>query len=357
MTAQTAPTRADAAPLPLASAGARRLVVVGCGLLLLLGLSWISLFVGSGSISAGTVSDTLSRWAAGDLPTGARDTTELLVLERRVPRTVLAIVVGAALGLGGVLMQALTRNPLADPGLLGVNAGAYAAVVFGSATMGVTIGFAHVWLAIAGAFITAVAVYLIGTSGYAGASSAKLVLTGVAIGALLSGLSYAVTLAMPTVFDQVRFWSAGSLQGRSWAELNAVLPFMMIGALIAALLPRALNAISLGDDAAVALGARPGLTKVAGLAAVTLLCGAATAAAGPLSFIGLMVPHALRMLLGPDHRWLVPLSLLAAPVLVLTADILARLVVASELPAGVVTAFLGAPVLIWLTRRKAVKNL
>lgn len=357
MTAQTLPARADAAQLPLASAGARRLFVVASGLLLLLGLSWMSLFVGSGDISAGTVSDTLSRWAAGDLPVGARNTTELLILERRLPRTVLAIVVGAALGLAGVLMQALTRNPLADPGLLGVNAGAYAAVVLGSATMGVTIGLAHVWLAIAGALITAVAVYAIGTSGYSGSRSAKLVLTGVAIGAVLSGLSYAVTLAMPTVFDRVRFWSAGSLQGRSWDELNAVLPFMILGALIAALLPRALNALSLGDDAAIALGARPGRTRVAGLAAVTLLCGAATAAAGPLSFIGLMVPHALRMLLGPDHRWLIPLSLLAAPALVLAADILARLVVDSELPAGVVTAFLGAPVLILLTRRRAVRAL
>ncbi len=357
MTAQTFPARAEAAQLPLASAGARRLFVVASGLLLLLGLSWMSLFVGSGDISADTVSDTLSRWAAGDLPVGARNTTELLILERRLPRTVLAIVVGAALGLAGVLMQALTRNPLADPGLLGVNAGAYAAVVLGSATMGVTIGLAHVWLAIAGALITAVAVYAIGTSGYSGSRSAKLVLTGVAIGAVLSGLSYAVTLAMPTVFDRVRFWSAGSLQGRSWDELNAVLPFMILGALIAALLPRALNALSLGDDAAIALGARPGRTRVAGLAAVTLLCGAATAAAGPLSFIGLMVPHALRMLLGPDHRWLIPLSLLAAPALVLAADILARLVVDSELPAGVVTAFLGAPVLILLTRRRAVRAL
>ncbi|GFZ90397.1 FecCD family ABC transporter permease [Nesterenkonia alkaliphila] len=357
MTAQTLPARADAAQLPLASAGARRLFVVASGLLLLLGLSWMSLFVGSGDISAGTVSDTLSRWAAGDLPVGARNTTELLILERRLPRTVLAIVVGAALGLAGVLMQALTRNPLADPGLLGVNAGAYAAVVLGSAAMGVTIGLAHVWLAIAGALITAVAVYVIGTSGYSGSRSAKLILTGVAIGAVLSGLSYAVTLAMPTVFDRVRFWSAGSLQGRSWDELNAVLPFMILGALIAALLPRALNALSLGDDAAIALGARPGRTRVAGLAAVTLLCGAATAAAGPLSFIGLMVPHALRMLLGPDHRWLIPLSLLAAPALVLAADILARLVVDSELPAGVVTAFLGAPVLILLTRRRAVRAL
>lgn len=339
------------------SPGRRRTLIILVGLVLLIGLCWISLFTGSGSIPAHRVLSTLSSWAAGDLPSGARGTTELLILERRLPRTVLAVMVGAGLGAAGVVMQAMTRNPLADPGLLGVNAGAYTAVVFGSAAMGVTVGAAHVWLAVVGALIVAVSVYVIGTSGAMGGNPAKLVLTGVAIGALLSGISFAVTLLQPEVFDRVRFWSAGSLQGRSIDELSAVLPFLAVGLFIALLLPRALNALALGDDAAVALGARPGVTRLAGLAAVTLLCGAATAAAGPLSFIGLMVPHALRMLSGPDHRWLIPLSLLAAPVLVLTADILARVVVAAELPAGVVTAFLGAPVLIWLTRRKAVKNL
>ncbi len=341
----------------LGSPGRRRLLVIVLGLILLASLSWISLFIGSGGIPAHRVLSALSSWAAGDLPQGARDTTELLILERRIPRTVLAILVGSGLGAAGVVMQAMTRNPLADPGLLGVNAGAYSAVVFGSAFMGVTIGAAHVWLAVAGALVVAVTVYLIGTSGAMGGSPAKLVLTGVAIGALLSGISFAVTLLQPEVFDRVRFWSAGSLQGRSFDEVSATLPFLIVGLLIALLLPRALNALSLGDDAAVALGARPGLTRLAGLVAVTLLCGAATAAAGPLSFIGLMVPHALRMLIGPDHRWLIPLSLLAAPVLVLCADILGRVVVAAELPAGVVTAFLGAPVLIWLTRSRAVKNL
>lgn len=301
--------------------------------------------------------ETLASWATGELPPGSRDTADLLILERRVPRTLLSVMVGAGLGAAGVLMQAMTRNPLADPGLLGVNAGAYAAVVFGSAAMGVTIGTAHVWLAVAGAFVVAVAVYVIGTSGPMGASPAKLVLTGVAIGALLSGISFAVTLVRPDVFDRVRFWSAGSLQGRSFDEVSAVLPFLAVGLLMAVTLPRALNALALGDDAAIALGARPGVTRVIGLLATTLLCGAATAAAGPLSFIGLMVPHALRMLSGPDHRWLIPLSMLTAPILVLTADILGRVVVTAELPAGVVTAFLGAPVLVWLTRRTAVKNL
>ncbi|WP_202912098.1 FecCD family ABC transporter permease [Nesterenkonia muleiensis] len=341
----------------LSSPGRRRLLVILIGASALAALCWSSLFIGSGDISAHHVSETLTRWIAGDLPPESRSTTELLILERRVPRTLLAVLVGAALGAAGVLMQAMTRNPLADPGLLGVNAGAYTAVVLGSTTLGTTIGGAHVWLAMTGALVVGVAVYIIGTTGPMGASPAKLVLTGVAIAALLTGISFAITLTMPHVFDRVRFWSAGSLQGRGFDELGAVLPFILAGTALGLLLPRALNALSLGDDAAVALGARPGLTRITGLAAVTLLCGAATAAAGPLSFIGLMVPHALRILVGPDHRWLIPLSLLAAPILVLTADVLARVVVSAELPAGVVTAFLGAPVLIWLTRRKAVKNL
>ncbi len=325
------------------------------GMLLLAVLCVASLLTGSGDIPAARVLSTLSQWATDGLTDP--DTTELLIIERRLPRTLLAVLVGAGLGAAGVLMQAMTRNPLADPGLLGVNAGAYTAVVFGSAVLGVTVGASHVWLAVVGALVTAVAVYIIGTSGAMAGSPAKLVLTGVAIGAVLSGVSFAVTLAMPEVFDQVRFWSAGSLQGRGFTEVTAVLPFLAAGLLIALALPRALNALSLGDDAAVALGARPGLTRLVGLAAVTLLCGAATAAAGPVSFIGLMVPHALRMLFGPDHRWLIPVSVLAAPILLLTADILGRIIVTAELPAGVVTAFLGAPVLIWLTRRKAVKNL
>lgn len=341
----------------LGSPGRRRTLIILIAMALLAVLCWISLFTGSGSIPAHRVIDTLITWAAGDLGPDARDTTEVLILDRRLPRTILAILVGAGLGAAGVLMQALTRNPLADPGLLGVNAGAYAAVVFGSAVMGVSIGTAHVWLAVAGAFVVAVTVYIIGTTGAMGGNPAKLVLTGVAIGAVLSGVSFAVTLIRPEVFDRVRFWSAGSLQGRSFEEVSAVLPFLAVGLVLALLLPRALNAMALGEEAAVALGAHPGVTRLVGLLGVTLLCGAATAAAGPLSFIGLMVPHALRILNGPDHRWLIPLSALAAPVLVLTADILARVVVAAELPAGVVTAFLGAPVLIWLTRRRAVKSL
>ncbi|WP_261624671.1 FecCD family ABC transporter permease [Nesterenkonia marinintestina] len=357
LTPEAAAPSADPADPQRAASPRRRAGVVLLALGILVVLAWASLFVGSGDITAARTWEILGAWIRGELPAGDRDTAVLIILERRLPRTVLAVLVGAALGLSGTLMQALTRNPLADPGLLGVNAGAYTAVVIGSATMGITVGTGHVWLALGGALVTAVVVYGVGTSGRLGGSPAKLVLTGVAVGAVLSGLSFAITLAMPEVFDKVRFWSAGSLQGRTFDEITAVLPFLAAGTALALLLPPALNALALGDDAAVALGSRPALTRILGLAAITLLCGAATAAAGPLSFIGLIVPHALRMILGPDHRWLVPMSLLAAPILMLAADELARLVVAAELPTGVVTAFLGAPVLIALTRRKGVREL
>ncbi|WP_010525925.1 iron ABC transporter permease [Nesterenkonia sp. F] len=358
------------APLPAAPArtaplrralGARRAVVLVAGVLILLGLLVAGLFVGSGDISAARTVDVLAR-APQLLGADAQDrtTTEVILVERRLPRTLLAVVVGAALGISGALMQALTRNPLADPGLLGVNAGAYTAVVFGSATLGLTIGGAHVWLAMGGALVTAVLVHVVGSSGTAGRGGggpARLVLTGVAVGAVLSGVSHGVTLVMPEVFDRVRFWSSGSLQGRTFDDLSAVAPFILVGLLVALSLPRALNALALGDDAAVALGSRPGTVRLVGLLAITLLCGAATAVAGPMSFIGLIVPHALRMLIGPDHRWLLRMSVLAAPILMLGADLLGRVATASELPTGVVTAALGAPVLIALTRRRTVRSL
>ncbi|RGE19656.1 iron ABC transporter permease [Leucobacter sp. wl10] len=343
-----APPSATAAR-PVTTMLRRRIAVaaVGVALLALLGLA--SLFVGSGGLAPPDV------WRALQRDDGS--TTALLVRDFRVPRTLIAIVVGVALGLAGAIIQAITRNPLADPGILGVNAGAYAAVVVAAALFGSSLSAGHVLLALAGALLASLIVYGIGTTGSAGGTPTKLVLTGTALGAVLSGVSYAVTLTMPEVFDKIRFWSAGSLQNRQFDTLWVTLPFIAVGVLIALALPRALNALALGDDAAVALGARPGITKFAGIVSVTLLCGAATAAAGPIAFVGLMVPHALRSIVGPDQRWILPLSLLAAPILLLTADMAGRVVVSNELPAGVVTAFIGAPVLIALTRRKGARGL
>lgn len=340
---------ARTAPAPV-DAGTRRRIaatVIGIGILALLSIA--SLFIGSGGFSIPEV------WAALTHDDGS--TTALLVRDYRVPRTLLAIVVGIALGLSGAIIQAITRNPLADPGILGVNAGAYTAVVFAAAVLGPSLTTGHVLVALAGALLAALIVYGVGTTGPAGGTPTKLVLTGVALGAVLTGLSFAVTLMHRDVFDRIRFWAAGSLQGRQFDTLWAVLPYIVVGIAIALLLPRALNALALGEDVAVALGSKPGRTKLVGVAAVTLLCGAATAAAGPIAFVGLMVPHAVRSIVGPDQRWIIPLSLIAAPILMLTSDIVGRVVVASELPVGVVTAFIGAPVLIALTRRKGARGL
>ncbi len=337
------------APAPASTGAGRKAAAVTVGVVLLAGLTVASIFIGSGNISAAQV------WAALGHHSGS--TTDLLVRDFRVPRTLLAIVVGIALGLAGAVIQPLTRNPLADPGILGVNAGAYCAVVLAATFLGSAVDLTLVLCSLVGALVAALVVYGVGNSGPAGGTPTKLVLTGVALGAVLSGVAFAVTLTRPEVFDKIRFWSAGSLQGRQFNTLWAVLPFIAAGVVIALFMPRALNALSLGDDLAVALGSRPGVTKAAGIVAVTLLCGAATAAAGPIAVVGLMVPHALRSIVGPDQRWIMPLALLAAPILLLSADIIGRVVVSSELPVGVVTAFLGAPVLIALTRRKGARGL
>lgn len=338
-----------AAVAPAPTGAGRKIAAVGVGAGLLAVLTMASLFIGSGDIAPAQV------WAALGHTSGS--TTDLLVREFRVPRTLLAIVVGIALGLAGAIMQPLTRNPLADPGILGVNAGAYCAVVVVAAFIGSTVDLTLVLCALVGALVAASIVYGVGSTGPAGGTPTKLVLTGVAVGAALSGISFAITLTRPEVFDKIRFWSAGSLQGRQFDTLWAVLPFITAGVVIALVMPRALNALALGEDLAVALGSRPAVTKAAGIVAVTLLCGAATAAAGPIAFVGLMVPHALRSIVGPDQRWIMPLALLAAPILLLSADILGRVVVSAELPVGVVTAFIGAPVLIALTRRKRARGL
>lgn len=341
--------RRDSDRPPIDASVRRKVAAVAIGILALVLLASLSLFVGSGDITP------QAAWQA--LAQGGDDTTSLLVRDYRVPRMLLAIVVGVALGLSGSIIQAITRNPLADPGILGVNAGAYAAVVFAAAALGSTLTALHVWVALAGALLASLIVYGIGTTGPAGGTATKLVLTGTAFGAVLTGISFAVTLSNPEVFDRVRYWAAGSLQNRQLDTFWTVLPFIVVGAIVALALSRSLNALALGDDVAVALGSRPAITKVAGVVAVTLLCGAATAAAGPIAFVGLMIPHALRSIIGPDQRWIVPLSLVAGPVLVLAADIVGRVAVSSELPAGVVTAFLGAPVLIALTRRKGARGL
>jgi iron complex transport system permease protein len=344
-------TRPPQGPLSAAvstSPGAlrRRRVLVVLGLLVLLTMvALASLAVGAKPIPIGAVWDAI--WS----PTGTEN--DIVVRSLRVPRTMLGIGVGIALGLAGTLMQGHTRNPLADPGLLGVEAGAAFFVVMGIYTLGVTNLFGYVWFAFAGAFAASVLVFLLGSLGRGGPTPVTLALAGVAVSALLTALTSAVLLADLQTFDAYRFWAVGSLAGRDAGIAVQIAPFLLVGVLLALLNAPGLNLLALGEDVARALGQRVVATRWTGLVAITLLAGAAVAACGPIAFIGLLVPHLVRSLIGPDHRWLLPAAGLAGAVLLLAADVIGRIVVRpGELQVGIVLVLIGAPFFIAVVRRR-----
>ncbi len=325
------------------------LLFLAAAVLLALGMM-ASLGVGSNPIPPGRVWQLL--WA----PDGSFDA--VVVLEQRLPRTLVLVVVGAALGVAGALMQSLTRNPLADPGILGINAGASLAVVLAVAVTGISgIGF-YLWFAFAGAAIAAIGVYLLGMAGQASPSPVRLALAGVAISMAVASLVQMVILANANAFNEFRFWAAGSVEGRGYSVLFATGGFVVIGLVLACCLAPALNALALGEDAGRALGVRVGLIRGLAVVAVTVLAGAATAAAGPIMFVGLGVPYLARAAFGPDQRLVLPGTALAAPVLLLAADVVARLVVLpGEVPVGVVAAILGGPAFVMIVRRPRIEAL
>jgi iron complex transport system permease protein len=282
---------------------------------------------------------------------------EAIVWGVRVPRTLLGLLAGAALGLAGAVMQALTRNPLADPGLMGVSAGAAFAMLV-AVVLGVGSLYGYIWFAFAGALATSVLVYVLGGLGRAGMTPVKLALAGVAVTFLLTSLTRALALSDPVALDRYRFWSAGSLAGQGTGILLQVLPFLAAGGLLALSAAPALNSLALGDDVAAALGRRPGLVRLQGALAVTLLTGGAVAVAGPIVFVGLVIPHAARVITGPDHRWLLPFSTVLAPLLLLAADIAGRVIARpEEINVGIIAAFAGAPFFIALVRRRGTAEL
>ncbi|MFK3660271.1 Fe(3+)-siderophore ABC transporter permease [Scandinavium sp. NPDC088450] len=315
------------------------------GLLILLSTAVaLSLLVGAKSLPLNVVVDALSGSCQ------SADCT--IVLDARLPRTLAGLLAGAALGLAGALMQTLTRNPLADPGILGVNSGASFAIVLGAALLGMTSPQEQLLLAYCGAFVASLLVAFTGSQGGGQLSPVRLTLAGVALAAVLEGLSTGISLLNPDVYDQLRFWQAGSLDIRSLQTLKVAVFPMLLATALALGLSRSLNSLSLGADTATALGNKVARTQLLGLLAITLLSGSATALVGPIAFIGLMMPHMARWLVGADHRWSLPVTLLATPALLLFADILGRLLVPGELRVSVVSAFIGAPVLIWLVRRQ-----
>jgi iron complex transport system permease protein len=311
----------------------------------------LSLAVGAKSIPWTTVLDAV---VASD----PEDTDHLIVRELRLPRTLLAVLVGAALGTAGALMQGVTRNPLADPGLLGVNAGASFAVVLAIWSFGITSVTGLVWFAFVGAAFASVAVYLLGSAGRGGATPVRLALAGAALAALLFALTRGVTLVDQATLDQFRFWAVGSLAGRSEGVAGQVAVFIAAGLILAFAVARQLNALALGEETAKALGTKVGVTRVLSVVAITLLCGSAVAVAGPIGFIGLVVPHVVRVWFGPDQRWLLPGSAFAGAALLLYCDTIGRVVARpAEVQAGIMTAAIGGPVFVLLVRRTRMAQL
>ncbi|WP_412078414.1 FecCD family ABC transporter permease [Streptomyces xanthophaeus] len=282
--------------------------------------------------------------------------SDVVVRDLRVPRTLLGLMVGLGLGLSGAVMQALTRNPLAEPGILGVNAGAAAAVVSAISFLGASSLREFVWWAFLGAAVVSVVVYVLG--GSRSATPVRLALAGTAASAALVGYINAVQLMDSTALDKLRFWTVGSLASATMDTVRQVAPFLLAGAVLALSLGRPLNAMALGDDTARALGAHLTRTRIGAMAAITLLCGAATAACGPIVFIGLMIPHLVRAFTGPDMRWVLAYSAVLSPALLLGADVVGRVVTRpAELQVGIVTALIGGPVFIYLVRRKRMAQL
>lgn len=281
-----------------------------------------------------------------------------IVRDLRLPRTALCLVVGMCLAVAGALIQAFTRNPLADPGILGVNAGATLAIVLAVTGCGFTATSEYIWFALLGAFLATAAVYFIGGIGKARFSPVAVTLAGVALGAVLTGLAVGVMLANPSTFDNVRVWQVGSVASRDGNTIWSMLPFMVTGLGLAAYAAHSLNALALGEDLAHSLGASVSRTRLVVVMAVTLLAGAATAAVGPIAFVGMMVPHAARFVTGPTQPWIVAYSCVFGGLLMVLSDMVGRVVVRpAELPVGVVTAFVGAPVLIALVRSKRLAAL
>ncbi|WP_432883705.1 FecCD family ABC transporter permease [Kribbella sp. CA-245084] len=341
---------APARPLRRARRTTLVLGLVVCAILLVL-ICLLSIAIGSKQIPLSTVIDALRHY-------NESNTDHVIVRSLRVPRTLIGLMVGAALGLSGALMQGVTRNPLADPGILGVNGGAALFVVGGIYWFGLSTLTAYVWLAFAGAAAASVAVYFLGSLGREGATPVKLALAGAALTAMLGSLTTALLIGDVDTFDQFRFWSVGSFAGRGSDVAAQVAPFILVGVVLSLFCGRVLNAMSLGDDVAKSLGQRVGLARLFVAVVVVLLCGAATAAAGPIGFIGLTIPHVARLVTGPDYRWILPYSMLLAPILLLGSDVIGRVVaLPGELQVGVVTAIIGAPFFIILVRRRKLADL
>ena len=324
------------------------LLCLGAAVLL---VAFFSITVGARPITLDTVWTALTAF-------DPQSSDHRIIWELRLPRTVMGLAVGAALGLSGAVLQGATRNPLADPSILGINSGAAVFVVLGVAVFGITQLSTYVWLAFIGAGVAMLIVYSVASLGREGATPIKLALAGAAMTAAMQSITSAILLTSPRTLDEIRFWQVGSLVGRDMGIFYQVAPFLAVGIVLALSTGRMLDGLSMGEDVARSLGQNVGRSRaIAGLAAV-ILAGAATAAAGPITFVGLTVPHVARAITGPNYRWILPYSMLLAPVLLLGADVIGRVIAPpGEVQVGIVTAFLGAPFFIALVRRRKLATL
>ncbi|MFI6478334.1 FecCD family ABC transporter permease [Nonomuraea sp. NPDC050663] len=328
---------------------ARRASLLGPGLVVLLVLLAVAAFL---SVTQGARDIGLPEVmrALGGLSVDEA-ITSTVTLELRVPRTLIGILVGAALGVAGAILQGVTRNPLADAGIMGINAGAAVMVVFAITVLGIRGVSLYIWFAFAGAVIATLLVYTIASMGREGATPVKLALAGAAVTAGLTSVTTGIVMTNVDALQELRFWQVGALAGRYMPVLVGVAPFLIVALVVALGLGRMLNGLALGEDVARGLGQRVGLTRAVAFGVVAVLAGAATAACGPIVFIGLVVPHLARLICGPDYRWLLPYSMLLAPIILLLADVLGRVVGApGELQVGVVLGVLGAPVFVVIVR-------
>lgn len=345
----SAPSLSSAHRPSLAKTGRGGLVWLAAAIVVCIGVALLSLTIGTRDVPLSEVLAALS---------GDATTLDRAAVATRVPRTVLALLAGAALGLAGAVMQGVTRNPLADPGILGINVGASLAVVVGVAWFGISSAHAFIWVAIAGAGATAVFVYVIGSMGRGGATPLKLALAGTATAIAFSSLVIAVVLPRADIAGGIRSWQIGGVGGATFERMEHIYPFLLVGLLLCLLSARRLNALALGDELAAGLGERVAVARGMATLGAVVLCGATTAVCGPIGFVGLVVPHACRLLVGVDHRWLLPFSAIGGAILLTASDILGRLAARpSELEVGVVTALIGAPVFIFIVRRQKVRDL
>lgn len=326
-----------------------RTLWVGIALLALVAIMIASVAIGSRSVSWSDIVAAIG---------GADGTLGQAAVTKRIPRTLLGVLVGSALAVSGGVMQGVTRNPLADPGILGVNMGASLAVVTGVAFFGLASPTSYIWVAIAGAGAAAVFVYVVGSLGRGGATPLKLALAGAATAAASASLVSAVQLPRNDIAVGFQSWQIGGIGGGTFDKLGHVLPFLVVGCLACLAMARGLNSLALGDDLAAGLGENVAVTRVIAAFGAVVLCGASTAVAGPITFVGLVVPHACRLTVGPDHRWLLPLSAVVGAALLTGADVVGRVVARpEEIDVGILTALIGAPFFIYIVRRQNVREL